>query len=98
MRSGTLSETQAYEYDAQDRLTEVCYQSSCPGGSDPFIRWTYDDVGNRLTEARPSGTVNYAYNAADQLTQAGSTSFDYDENGNQRVIRSGRTATSPTEP
>jgi RHS repeat-associated protein len=82
-RSGLLSETQTYEYDAQDRLTEVCYQSSCPGGSDPFIRWTYDDVGNRLTEARPSGTVNYSYNAADQLTQAGSTSFDYDANGNE---------------
>jgi len=85
-----LSETQTYGYDAQDRLTEVCYQSSCPGGSDPFIRWTYDDVGNRLSEARPSGTTNYTYNAADQLTQAGSTSFDYDENGNE--IEAGSTS------
>jgi hypothetical protein len=45
-----------------------------PRGSDPFIRWTYDGVGNRLTEARPAGTPNYSYNAADELTQAGSTS------------------------
>jgi len=65
-----------------DRLTEACFQSSCPGGSDPFIRWTYDAVGNRLTEARPSGTTSYTYNAADELTGAGSTSYTYDSNGN----------------
>ena len=38
-----------YTYDARHRLTEVCYQASpCTGGSDPFIRWTYDPVSNRL--------------------------------------------------
>jgi RHS repeat-associated protein len=82
-RTGLLSETQAYEYDEQDRLTEVCFQSSCPNQNDPFIRWTYDDVGNRLTEQRSSGTTSYTYNAANELTQAGSTTFDYDQNGNQ---------------
>jgi RHS repeat-associated protein len=70
-------------YDPLDRLTGVCYQASCPGGSDPFIRWTYDQVGNRLTEARPSGTTSYSYNAGDQLTSAGATSFSYDLNGNE---------------
>lgn len=49
-----------------------------------FIRWTYDSVGNRLTEARPTGTTTSTYNAADQLTQAGSTTYTYDQNGNEK--------------
>jgi RHS repeat-associated protein len=83
VRAGTAAGTTTYVYDARDRLTDVCFQASCPGGADPFIRWTYDGVGNRLTEARPSATTNYTYNAGDQLSAAGSTSFDYDANGNQ---------------
>ncbi len=78
-----LSGVENYGYDNRDRLTSVCYQASCPGGSDPFIRWTYDSVGNRLTEARATGTTSYTYDAADELTQAGSTSYSYDSNGNE---------------
>jgi RHS repeat-associated protein len=84
VRTDTLEQTQTYSYDAMDRLTGVCFQAgSCPGGSDPFIRWTYDGVGNRLSESRPSGTTAYSYDAADELLQAGTTSYTYDENGNQ---------------
>jgi RHS repeat-associated protein len=83
----TVGGTVAYAYDARDRLTEVCYQASCPGGSDPFIRWAYDPVGNRASEARPAGTTSYSYNAADQLTGqsglGGSVSYSYDANGNE---------------
>ncbi len=79
----TPTETATYGYDARNRLTDVCFQSSCPGGSDPFIRWTYDAVGNRLTEARPSGTTSYTYNAGDEMTAAGSTSYTYDDDGNE---------------
>jgi RHS repeat-associated protein len=86
VRTGATSETDTYTYDNLDRLTSVCFQASCPGGSDPFIRWTYDDVGNRLTEARPSGTTNYTYNNSDQLTQAGSTTYTYDSNGNEKTV------------
>jgi RHS repeat-associated protein len=86
VRSGAVASTTTYGYDADDRLTSVCFQAgSCPGGSDPFIRWTYDAVGNRLTEARPTGTTNYTYNNADQMTQAGSTAYTYDQNGNQKT-------------
>jgi RHS repeat-associated protein len=83
-RSGTLDGTETYAYDALDRLTSVCYQAgTCPQASDPFIRYAYDGVGNRLSEARPSGTTTYTYNAADELTQAGAVSYTYDRNGNQ---------------
>lgn len=88
VRTGATSETDTYGYDNLDRLSSVCFQASCPGGSDPFIRWTYDDVGNRLSEARPSGTKNYTYNASDQLTQAGSTTYTYDGNGNEKTAGS----------
>jgi RHS repeat-associated protein len=86
VRSGAVASTTTYGYDANDRLTSVCFQAgSCPGGADPFIRWTYDLVGNRLTEARPTGTTNYTYNNADQMTQAGTTAYTYDQNGNQKT-------------
>jgi RHS repeat-associated protein len=83
VRAGNLPGTTTYGYDARDRLIDVCFQASCPGGSDPFIRWSYDSVGNRLTEQRPAGTTSYSYNAADELTQAGSTAYGYDQNGNE---------------
>jgi RHS repeat-associated protein len=40
-------------------------------------------VGNRLSMVLPAGTVNYTYDAADQLLTAGGTTFTYDGNGNQ---------------
>ena len=84
VRTGALSETQSYAYDAADRITGVCFQAgTCPGASDPFIRWTYDRVGNRLSEQRPTGTTAYAHDARDRLLSAGSTSLVYDQNGNQ---------------
>jgi YD repeat-containing protein len=84
VRTGALAQTQTYTYDNMDRLTSVCVQAgTCPGGSDPFIRWTYDGVGNRLTEARPTGTTSYTYNVTDELTQVGSTAYTYDQNGNE---------------
>ena len=85
VRTGALAQTQTYTYDAMDRISGVCFQAgTCPGGTDPFVRWSYDGVGNRLTEARSTGTTSYTYNAADELTQAGSTAYTYDQNGNER--------------
>jgi len=83
----TADGTINYAYDALDRLTEACFAPSCPGSSDPFIRYAYDDVGNRRTETRPSGTTTYTYNDSDQLTSqsgpGGTVSYTYDANGNQ---------------
>ena len=82
--TGSAPVTKSFGYDQMDRLTSVCFQAgTCPGGSDPFIRWTYDGVGNRLSEQRPSGTTSYTYDARDRLLSAGATSYTYDANGNE---------------
>ena len=84
IRSGTAPVSKTFQYDNMDRLTGVCFQAgACPGGTDPFIRWTYDGVGNRLTEQRPAGITTHSYDQMDRLLSAGSTSYTYDRNGNQ---------------
>lgn len=89
IRTGIPSETRTYIYDNMHRLKEVCYQAAaCSGGSDPFIRWSYDGAGNRLTETRPAGTTSYSYDNDDRLTTAGSTTYSHDHNGNQTAAGS----------
>jgi RHS repeat-associated protein len=87
VQTGAVSSTTLYQYDNSNRLTDACYQATTcnesAGSTDPYIHYTYDQVGNRLTEARPSGTTAYTYNADDELTQAGSTSYAYDHDGNE---------------
>jgi len=92
-RTGASPVSKTFQYDAMDRLTGVCYQAgTCPGGDDPFIRWTYDPAGNRLTEQRPAGTTAYSYDGMDRLLLAGNTSYTYDRNGNQ-LLAGSRTLT-----
>jgi uncharacterized protein RhaS with RHS repeats len=46
-------------------------QASCSGGSNPFVRWTHDPVGSRLTETRPSGAATvYGYDGDGVRVQA----------------------------
>jgi RHS repeat-associated protein len=60
-----------YTYDQDGRLASVCYQASCPNGSDPKIGWAYDASGNRTSETRANGvSTTYTYNAADELKTA----------------------------
>jgi RHS repeat-associated protein len=90
-QTGSVSATTTYTYDVNDRLTSVCYQTSCPNSGDPLTTWTYDKVGNRLTEDRPLFTTRqYRYNADDELTGSGSgftfpgpVSYTYDTDGNE---------------
>ena len=82
-RTGSLTQTQTYTYDLSDRISTVCFAASCTPTSPNRIAWSYDLVGNRLTETRSTGTTNYTYNNGDQLLTAGSTSYTYDSNGNQ---------------
>jgi RHS repeat-associated protein len=42
----------------------------------------YDEVGNRLAEQLPAGSLPYTVNDLDQYSQRGVTAFAYDRNGN----------------
>src|SRR5438132_1279684 len=58
----------------------------------PILTYTYDGAGNRATMTLPVGkTVNYGYDAANQLTQlkdwlGNSTALTYDLNGSLASI------------
>jgi RHS repeat-associated protein len=59
-----------------------------PPSGETYRSYTYDPVGNRLTEASDAGTTTYAYNAADRLTSVtapgqSAVSYTFDNNGNQ---------------
>jgi RHS repeat-associated protein len=87
---GKTTTSETYQYDAADRVAKVCYAASCTG-TPASIAYTYDKVGNRLTQVRTGvaspGTTTYAYDAADRLlsatTGAGVVSYGHDANGNQ---------------
>jgi RHS repeat-associated protein len=88
VQTGAVSSTTTYGYDGNNRLIDACYQLTCnenPGSNDPYIHYSYDGAGNRLTEARPSGTTTYNYNNQNELLSAGSTSYSYDANGNEHT-------------
>jgi RHS repeat-associated protein len=81
---GALAATTSYGYDAVNRLTQACLDPACAAS----LGYTYDPVGNRLSEARPDGTTTSAYNAAGQLTTVtdpagGVTTYTFDAAGRQ---------------
>ncbi|MEV0619175.1 polymorphic toxin-type HINT domain-containing protein [Nonomuraea sp. NPDC050404] len=99
---GERTESVAYAYDKVDRITSACYSAtSCAHGSEMAgrIDYTYDLVGNRLSQKRTGTAGNdlttYVYDPADQLQRETvvkpgsvvSKDYAYDVNGNQ--IRAG---------
>jgi len=74
--------TTNYSYDTLDHLTGATYtnQTGTPQANESY---TYDPLANRVTgsNANVQGT-SHSYNANNQLTQAGSIRYTYDENGN----------------
>ncbi len=74
-------------------LTRPAATTTPPPG-ETYRTYSYDPVGNRLTEASNAGTTTYAYDLADRLTTVtppggGPISYSFDNNGNQ-------TAAGPT--
>ncbi len=66
------TKNKTFAYDALDRLTGAT-------GSWGSLNWTYDGVGNRLTE----NSNNYAYASnTNKLTSANGISFGFDNDGN----------------
>ena len=74
------TKNKSFTYDALDRLTSGT-------GSWGSLGWTYDGVGNRLTEN--SNSYAYAPNT-NKLTSVSGISFGYDNNGNTTTEGSSR--------
>ena len=55
-------------------------------------RYAYDGAGNRVSQTVNGQTKSYSYNAANQLTAAGATTYAYDANGNETGNSAGRSA------
>src|ERR1019366_4493002 len=65
------------------------------------ISYTYDPLGNRLTQGNAGAITNYAYNAANELTgiappTGAPTTITYDANGNMALENANGSLTTYT--
>jgi hypothetical protein len=91
-----VGHSDAFTYDPANRLTAMCFDTTTCDDAEQKLSFTYDLVGNRLTEAR-LGTgafrQRYVYDAADELRlteggRSGAVVYKYDADGNQ--VQAGR--------
>ncbi len=76
-QSLVVSTTITYTYDPLNRLKNADYNDGT------YFHYTYDAVGNRLTETALGGAAKtYTYDAANRLTSADGVSYTWDNNGN----------------
>jgi RHS repeat-associated protein len=68
--------TIAYTYDPLSRLTHADYSNATD------YAYTYDTVGNRLTQAVGTTTTAYAYDDANRMTAVNGVTHTWDNNGN----------------
>ena len=76
MQQVVTEQTIDYTYDPLNRLTGASYDD---GSS---YAYTYDAVGNRLTETAKDETNQYTYDAANRLASVNGLTYTYDANGN----------------
>jgi RHS repeat-associated protein len=76
-----------YYYDNVYQLTRVDYPNVAPFNAE-IDSWTYDAIGNRLTNTVNGATTNYTYqkigtnpNNWQRLTSDGTSAYTYDANG-----------------
>ncbi len=97
--------TLEYGYDAASQLTGIVYKQAA--NLLGTLTYGYDAAGQRTAmggafarTGLPAPMSGAAYNAANQLTQRGATSFTYDANGNltggSTGPRPGSCTTGPT--
>ncbi len=79
--AGVQSNTTQFTYDSVHRLLTTTF----PANS--FV-YTYDAVGNRLTNTKDGVQTTATFNDDNKLTQFGSTSYSYDNNGNRTAAGS----------
>lgn len=65
-----------YTYDPLYRLTAADYSDS------RFYHYTYDAVGNRLTQQSHLGNDTYTYDDLNRLTSVNDVAYTWDNNGN----------------
>jgi RHS repeat-associated protein len=70
------SQSHGYTYDDVDRLLTA---TATTPGNDAYL---YDPLDNATTVTTPSGTVDPAYNAFNQIDTWGALSYSYDADGN----------------
>ena len=83
--------TLSYAYDALSQL--IAEEERHSGDPVKRTEYIYDPAGNRLTLTKslisnpntdlPAEIIDYTYDAADRLLQAGDITFTYDANGNR---------------
>jgi len=73
---GEVSVTIDYTYDPLYRLTTADYDTG------EFFHYTYDAVGNRLTQETHEGTNTYVFDIANRLIDVDGVAFTWDNNGN----------------
>lgn len=71
-----VTRTIQYSYDALYRLTSAEYDDG------NFFNYTYDSVGNRLSETTQFTNTIYAYDASNRLTSVNGVPYSWDANGN----------------
>lgn len=70
-----------FTYDDADRLVSEKRLTST-GSVEYEKTYTYDELGNRLTETNSTDTKKFTYDKANQLISDGTTTYTYDEVGN----------------
>ncbi|MBI9074591.1 MAG: RHS domain-containing protein [Desulfatibacillum sp.] len=83
---GTEHGAYSYAYDDLYQLTSVDNPAIADEG------YTYDDVGNRLTEL--GGAQDYLINANNELVSYGDVTYTYDDNGNTETTTNGTDVTN----
>jgi RHS repeat-associated protein len=74
--TGEVNVTIDYTYDPLYRLTEADYSTG------EYFYYTYDAVGNRLTQETHEGSNTYEYDNANRLIEVDGVTFIWDDNGN----------------
>lgn len=83
--NNVTGKTTMYHYSADGELCWAYVGSSsntCPNPPSGATGYNYDPAGNITSVTENGSTTNYGYNAADELTSAGSITYHYDADGN----------------